>query len=153
MPSTIFSLTNASLEIQDPIPDDMLQTITIVLPTLRSLTLEWWLHADLISFDFPEVVKALRALAHQPNCIVELQLFMWLPGSHTWADQDWERIDHILADRSKFQQLEKLELRLWLHLRGGDDEKREQFAQFKTTKLPLLCLAADDYLDLHISYF
>jgi len=147
--------TNALLVIQDPIPDDMLQTIINILPTLRSLTLEWWLHADLISFEFPEVIKALQALAHQPNSITEIQLFMWIPGSHTWADQDWERIDHILADRSSFQRLEKLNLRLWVHQGPSGHYKKQvkKMAQFKTTKLPSLCLAADDYLDFTIVYF
>lgn len=132
----------------------MLQTITMVLPTLRSLKLEWWLHADLISCEFPSVIKALQALARQPNCITELQLFMWIPGSHTWVDQDWGRIDRILVDRSNFQQLEKFDLRLWV-LQGAFDchRKQKQMAHFRTTKLPLLCLAADDYLDFNISYF
>lgn len=132
----------------------MLQTIMIVLPTLRSLKLEWWLHADLICFEFPEVIEVLQALAHQPNCITELQLFMWIPGSHTWADQDWEKIDRILVDRSNLQKLEKLDLKLWVHQFGASDfEKRKQMAHFKTTKLPLLCLAADEYLDFNLLYF
>jgi hypothetical protein len=132
---------------------DMLQTIRMVLPTLRSLKLEWWLHADLISFEFPEVIKALQVLADQPNYITELQLFMWIPGSHTWADQDWGKIDEILVDRSNFQELEKLDLKLWVHQGGSDCEKRKHMAHFRSTKLPLLCLAADDYLDLNILYF
>ena len=147
------SLLNVLPAIQDSIPDDILKAIRIVLPTLRSLKLEWWLHADLISFEFPQVIKVLQMLAHQPNCITELHLFMWIPGSHTWADQDWGRIDHILVDRSNFQELEKLVLRLWVHQGASDYEKRKHMAQFKTTKLPLLCSAADGDLDFNISYF
>lgn len=149
------SSMNVPPAIQDSIPDDMLKTIRTVLPTIRSLKLEWWLHADLISFEFPEVIKVLQMLAHQPNRIIKLQLLMWIPGSHTWADQDWGRIDRILVDRSNFQELEKLDLKLWVHHWQGvsDYEKRTHMAQFKTTKLPLLCLAADDDLDFNISYF
>lgn len=143
----------SQLAIQDSIPDDTLQTIRIVLPTLRSLKLEWWFHADLISFEFPQVFKALQVLTHQPNCITELQLFMWIPGSHTWADQDWGRIDHILVDRSNFRELEKLDLKLWVHQGASDyEDLRKHMAHFKTTKFPLLCLAADDYLDFNILY-
>ena len=112
--------------------------------------LEWWLHADMISLEFPGVIKVLQVLA-QPNCITEMQLFMWIPGSHAWADQDWEKIDHILSDRSKFQHLEKLNLRLWVHQAGSDYEKQKQLVKFKTTRLPALCLAADNYLDFSIS--
>jgi phage pi2 protein 07 len=78
---------------------------------------------------------------------------MWIPGSPTWADQDWGRIDHILVDRSSFQNLKKLDLRLWVHQGASDYEKQKSMAHFKTTKLPLLCLAADDYLDFNIVYF
>lgn len=136
------SLVNVSLVTQDSILEDMLQTIVIVLPTLRSLKLEWWLHADFISFEFPEVIKVLQMLARQRNCIMELQLFIWIPGSHMWADQDWERIDQILADRCHFQRLEKLDLQLWV-------PSGYEMVQFKTTKFPLL---SNDSLDFRISY-
>jgi len=146
---------SASSVSQVTLPDNFAQALMIPLPTLRSLWIEWNINDDAVSDEFPGFINALQVLASCPNCINELSLTLLTPWSHTLANQDWEKIDHVLADRSTFRRLEKLSIKFWSHLHIDDEsgEKRMQdcLTEFRVTKLLRLSLASSDYLDFQFN--
>ena len=135
-------------------PASWIQKLAIVLPILRSLTLSW--SAPDLDVAFPGLIKILKALAHQPNCIDKLFLILqsterFESDSDGLPGLDWEMLDQVLANRSSFPRLKKLTI----HLppsgastpRPLTDIKEIQakFEETKTKKFPRL--AVNDYLD------
>ena len=99
---------------------------------------------------FPELIKALKALAHQPNCIDELFLILcsarFEPDSDGLPGLDWEMLDQVLANRSSFPRLKKLTIHLCPS--GSLTIIEEIEAKFEETKPKKFSrLAVNDYLD------
>ena len=130
-------------------PASWIQKLAIVLPTLRSLTLSWIVRDIYVAF--PGLIKILKALAPQPNCIDELFLVLGSSGrfeedSDGLLGLDWEMLDQVLANRSSFPQLKKLTIHLFPS--GALTLIQEIEAKFEETKTKKFSrLAVNDYLD------
>ncbi|KAF8810340.1 hypothetical protein BYT27DRAFT_7253927 [Phlegmacium glaucopus] len=136
--------------------------LVISLSTLRSLTIEWDIgdrdDESAVSDKFPGLINALHSLAYHPNCINEFTLISWALWSHTFANRDWEKVDHVLTDRSALPQLEKLSIKFWTYLDAADELGEEtllslltDFRVTKVTKLLRLSSASSDCLDFQFT--
>ena len=139
---------------QDATSDSWAQKLAIVLPTLRSLKLIWDIYDNHPNIAFPRLIKILKALTYQPNCINELSLFlpvhMFKPSSDGLLSLDWEVLDQALADRSSFPWLERLTIQLQSKFFSDVQMLAEiegKLEETKSTRFSRLFLAANDYLN------
>ena len=130
-------------------PNSWVEMLTIVLPTLRFLTLRWDAYDTPTTLAFVDLIRSLEELACLPNCIDQL----CLTTLRSWSinddllDLDWELLDQVLADRSGFPRLKKITIELSSGTEDASAEDQATFDMAKVTKFPRLCLASNDYLD------
>jgi len=135
------------------ISDNLAEKLTIPLPTLRVLELQW-ISPMGIQFDCLPLAKLLQALACQPNCINELRLIICLNCyDYTLIDQGWGPLDRILGDRAGFRHLVKLRIKLWSLYPRNMNQKciGVKFEDIKTTKLSQLLPLANDHNEFILS--
>ena len=142
--STISLSTIVCLVYGDMIPDHMIHALTIPLPTLQCLHLEWWAPYT-IEQNFPSLIRLLKALAHPSNCIEELNLNIKF-RYYKVDDLDWESLDPILSDRCGFGCLKTFTIQ---SSSASIDHQRVTvvFDEIKRTKFPRLSSAAKNHLD------
>lgn len=118
--------------------------------------MEWNLrHINDIIFSvkFPGLINVLHALAYHPNYINEISIILKSRWLRTFTDQDWERIDRVLADRFAFQRLQKLNIKFCVprYLSHPDNLGKNPFQEFRATKLLRLSSANGDHLDFQFT--
>ena len=123
--------------------------LTIVLPTLRFLTLRWAAYDIPTTSAFVDLIRSLEELACLPNYIDHLVL----TSLRSWSinddlvNLDWKLLDRVLADRSGFPRLKKITIELLSGTEYATAEDQAMLDMAKVTKFPQLCLATNDYLD------
>lgn len=142
-----------NIVLQHTISDNLAEKLTISLPTLRALELQWIPPVG-TQFDCLPLANLLEALACQPNCINELSFIICLNCyDYTLTDEGWAPLDHILGDRPGFRQLVKLRFTLWSLYPRKTNQKyiRVRFKDIKTTKLSQLLPLANDHDEFILS--